>query len=163
MTLRSPLVSSDPWASRARRPRAVPRRLRRRGLRWHVRRRRGLLLREPTRVVVDADEPRGARGALRTTRGHRDRPECEGTDYYLVEIPEGVCQEDFLEDIDDELEVEDAEEDPTSVAFPEGGGPTIPAFGDEPVASIAHAARARPHRRRRPRRAGTPARASSSR
>ena len=60
----------------------------------------------------------------------------EGTDYYLVEIPEGVSQEEFLEDMDDELEVEDAEEDSDEVAFPEGGGLTIPAFADEPVASV---------------------------
>jgi len=60
----------------------------------------------------------------------------EGTDYYLVEIPEGVSQEDFLEDMHDELEVEDAEEDSDEVAFPEGGGLTIPAFADDPVASV---------------------------
>lgn len=60
----------------------------------------------------------------------------EGTDYYLVEIPAGVSQDEFLEDLDDELEVEDAEEDSDEVAFPEGGGLTIPAFADDPTASV---------------------------
>ncbi len=60
----------------------------------------------------------------------------EGTDYYLVEIPEGVSQHDFLEDLHDEVEVEDAEEDSDEVAFPEGGGLTIPAFADDPAQSV---------------------------
>jgi hypothetical protein len=60
----------------------------------------------------------------------------EGTDYYLVEIPAGVSQHEFLEDLDDEVEVEDAEEDSDEVAFPEGGGLTIPAFADDPTQSV---------------------------
>ncbi|MCC7139269.1 MAG: S8 family serine peptidase [Planctomycetes bacterium] len=54
----------------------------------------------------------------------------EGTSYYLVEIPDGVDADDFLEDMDDELEVEDAEKD-EGVGFPEGEGTTVPVFVDE--------------------------------
>ncbi len=58
----------------------------------------------------------------------------EGTSYYLVEVPEGVTAEEFSDDLDDEIEVEDCDEDEGAGA-PEGGGSTIPLFfGDEPSA-----------------------------
>lgn len=60
----------------------------------------------------------------------------EGTDYYEVSVPDGVDVDDFLEDLDDELEVEDGEHD-EGVGVPEGGGGTQAAFVDDVFASIA--------------------------
>jgi subtilisin family serine protease len=60
----------------------------------------------------------------------------EGTNYYEVSIPDGVDVDDFLEDLDDELEVEDGEHD-EGVGVPEGGGGTQAAFVDDIFASIA--------------------------
>ncbi len=88
-----------------------------------------------TRIVVNATSL-GDLEDLCDDKGATVIGPVEGTDYYLVEIPAGVSQADFLEDMDDELEVEDAEEDSDEVAFPEGGGLTIPAFADDPVASV---------------------------
>ena len=69
----------------------------------------------------------------------------EGTEYYLVEVPDGVSADDFRKDLQDELEVEDAESD-SGCEVPEesgsggtagGGGSTIPLFGEDDVAAIA--------------------------
>ena len=59
----------------------------------------------------------------------------EGTTYYEVQVPAGVEVDDFLEDLNDELEVEDEEED-EGVGVPEGGGGTQAAFVDDVFASI---------------------------
>lgn len=61
----------------------------------------------------------------------------EGTDYSCVECPEGVEAQVFLEEIRAEACVEDADED-LDIGFPEGGGGTIPLFGDDPFQAIAN-------------------------
>lgn len=88
-----------------------------------------------TRIVVQATSLAELE-ALCDAKGATVVGPVEGTDYYLVEIPDGVSQHDFLEDLGDEVEVEDAEGDSDEVAFPEGGGLTIPAFADDPTASV---------------------------
>jgi len=60
----------------------------------------------------------------------------EGTSYYLVEVSPGVTADDFRDDLDDELEVEDADDD-EGAGVPEGGGSTIPIFLGDDVAAIA--------------------------
>lgn len=59
----------------------------------------------------------------------------EGTTYYEVQVPAGVEVDDFLADLNDELEVEDEEQD-EGVGVPEGGGGTQAAFVDDVFASI---------------------------
>jgi subtilisin family serine protease len=59
-----------------------------------------------------------------------------GTAYYLLELPAGVTVAEFLSDLDDDVRVVDADED-AGVDFPEGGGSTIPLFGDESLDEVA--------------------------
>ena len=88
----------------------------------------------PTLVLVDpVDEPSllelaGERGA--TVVGP-----VEGTDFYLVETPDGVSPSDFLDDIEHDPRVEESHED-DGCGIPEGGLSTVPLFGGDPIEAI---------------------------
>jgi subtilisin family serine protease len=59
----------------------------------------------------------------------------EGTEYYRVQLPEGMDADEFLALVDDDVRVVDAEED-APLDNPEGGASTIPAGTAELAASI---------------------------
>ena len=61
---------------------------------------------------------------------------CTGTDYSLVGVPAGSDVPAFLKDLESDASVVDAEPD-AGVEGPEGGGSTIPAFGDDPFSVVA--------------------------
>ena len=82
-----------------------------------------------TQVVVEVED-REDLDELCEETGATVKGEVPGTTYYTVELPPGVTVDEFLADLDDDVRVVDADED-AGVEFPEGGGSTIPLFGDE--------------------------------
>ena len=61
---------------------------------------------------------------------------CAGTDYCLVKVPDGSDVSSFLKELESESSVDDATPD-SGVGGPEGGGSTIPLFGDDPLSQVA--------------------------
>jgi subtilisin family serine protease len=59
----------------------------------------------------------------------------EGTDFYVVEAPQGISASDFLDDIEHDPRVEESHED-DGCGIPEGGLSTVPLFGGDPLAAI---------------------------
>ena len=88
-----------------------------------------------THVLVDpVDET--ALSDLASERGATVVGPVEGTDFYVVETPEGVSASDFLDDIEHDPRIEESHED-DGCGIPEGGLSTVPLFGGDPLASIA--------------------------
>ena len=69
-------------------------------------------------------------------KGSRVIGPVEGTGWYRVEVPAGATADQFLHDMEGELEVEGADDD-RGVAVPEGGGSTVPVFVDDGFDAIA--------------------------
>jgi hypothetical protein len=59
----------------------------------------------------------------------------EGTTFAVVEIPPGEDTDDFLEDLEDDDRVDEAEHD-EGVQVPEGGASTAPLFGDDLLSAV---------------------------
>jgi subtilisin family serine protease len=88
----------------------------------------------PKQVVVQVHEREELDEICRET-GATVLGEVAGTDYYTVELPPGTSMAEFLRELDEDTRVVDADED-VPVSLPEGGGSTIPLFGDDPVEEV---------------------------
>lgn len=88
-----------------------------------------------TQVVVEPQSANDLADIENETGAHVVGP-VPGTTYYVVECPPGRDVDEFLDDLDNDGRVVDADRD-EGVQFPEGGLSTLPLFGDDPVAVVA--------------------------
>ena len=88
-----------------------------------------------TNVLVAAVSDQ-ALSTLCDAKGATVLASCGGTDYCLVKVPDGSDVSSFLKELESESSVDDATPD-SGVGGPEGGGSTIPLFGDDPLSQVA--------------------------
>ena len=88
----------------------------------------------PTQVLVNPTDE-ASLNDLANEHGATVLGQVEGTDYYVVEAPDGESAEDFLDDIEHDPRIEDSDSD-HGCGIPEGGLSTVPVFGGDPLAAI---------------------------